>query len=175
MVLTINLTNAVVLFLLKLLVIAGGILGKLSFWTYPGLGGFPFTPFGRSFQDGDSKLFAQMSSAILTQEDIRWASIYMWSLNKRDFSCLLRLACENPEPAHIYSRAGELLASAAHWTSETLKWKGIYNPKYSKILDSVKLASNKNSSTDCKRVYPCDAPFVRGNKYKIVKSSKGSK
>lgn len=110
--LTINLTNAVILAHLKAIVIIAGIFGKFSFWTFPGLGGVPYTPFARSFQAQDAKPASEIETSLLSQEDIRWASTYMWSLNKRDFTCLYRLACENPESARIYVHAGQLLDSA---------------------------------------------------------------
>lgn len=144
--LTINLTNAVILALLKAVVIIAGIFGKFSFWTYPGkysnvllritfdinfemslivllcdlgLGGIPFSPFARSFQVEDAKVVSELESSLLSQEDIRWASMYMWALNKNgDFSCLYRLACENRDTARVYVHAGNILDKAF----QQIKW-----------------------------------------------------
>lgn len=114
-VLTFNLTNAFILMLLKGLLIGAGILGKISLWKFPFLGGF--APIGRSLNlnniDTDSEIFESWFS----NEDFRWASAYMWAINKEDFGCLYRLACENPESAKGYLYGGKLLRKMFKATS----------------------------------------------------------
>ena len=177
-VLTINLTNAVILAGLKVIVIIAGIFGKFSFWTYPGLGGIPFHPFARSFQRSftvsaeSEPIIDEMDSLLVSSEDIRWSWVYMWSLNKRDFSCLNRMACENRDSAQVYSHAAHLMDSFLD--KYRLPWIG-YNPRYRAILDSVDEAIKLPLDTNCRTRYPCEsAPFTR-RQVKIKPKSDESK
>ncbi len=118
--LTFNLTNAFILAILKGVVIGAGILGKISFWKFPGLGGmrsFMNDVDGSGNDDGlhdsqDNLLASQISNSIFSDEDYRWASTYMWAINKKDFGCLYLLACENKQSTKVYLAAGKVLNDA---------------------------------------------------------------
>jgi hypothetical protein len=108
-VLTFNLTNFFILVVLKAIVIVAGILGKISFWKYPGLGGIRSFSSSFPFNNIESPIY----DSIYSDEDMRWSSTFIWAINKNDFGCLFRLACENHKSAQIYLNAGRIFNRAA--------------------------------------------------------------
>ena len=111
-VLTFNITNGLILLLFKGIVIGAGILGGISFWKYPNLGGVSQFRTTNS-TESDDDIANQIYYSIFSDEDKRWAWAYFWAINKKDFGCLYKLACENRQAAEIYLYAGRFFSKTA--------------------------------------------------------------
>ncbi|KAK5643573.1 hypothetical protein RI129_007418 [Pyrocoelia pectoralis] len=133
-VVSLNLTNLVVLVLLKALIFAAGSLGAGA-WK----GGY-----GRSL-DGEEKLF--------TDEELLFFLSYLTGKPK-DNGCLQNIACLQPQQARKYAAAGKMLLKTASSMSINA------DPSYEQVLQELQEAASWGSvGGDCKR-YSCG---VKGN------------
>ncbi|XP_054169076.1 uncharacterized protein LOC128966252 [Oppia nitens] len=164
-VLTFNITNALILLGLKAILIGAGILGKISFWKYPNLGGVPS---GRVLNSSDhlaDQTANQLYYSLISNEDIRWSSAYIWAINKNDFGCLYQLACQKRHSANIYLKNGRYLAKTIDTIFSYLNVS--YNKHYYEIIlngiqeamDSSGGNSGDVDDDECQTKYRCSAPF----------------
>ncbi|CAG0898675.1 unnamed protein product [Darwinula stevensoni] len=135
-VLTLNLTNLVILLVLKGILIAIGIAGGFGFG---GLFG------GRSFET--KKSFFQT-------DDLRWMMTYMIGTYDADYSCLNLLACLDPDNAHEYVMGAKLMIKGGKAVSDFSRGWIPYNTKYEQIVRD--LQAGAEYAGQCERKYHCD-------------------
>ncbi|KAB0800172.1 hypothetical protein PPYR_08052 [Photinus pyralis] len=128
-VVSLNVTNLVVLVLLKALIFAAGSLGAGA-WK----GGY-----ARSL-DGEEKLF--------TDEELLFFLSYLTG-KPNDNGCLQNIACLQPQQARKYAAAGKMLLK----TASTMSIHA--DPTYDQVLQELQEAASWGSvGGDCKR-YSC--------------------
>ncbi|XP_041981611.1 uncharacterized protein LOC121735009 [Aricia agestis] len=93
-VLSLNLTNLVILIVLKALVLAAGFFGAGA-WK----GGHHY---GRSLDDNKNATY-------LSEDEIMLYLSYLIGHQTRDYGCLYRLSCQKPHQASVYAAGAELL------------------------------------------------------------------
>ncbi|XP_022114708.2 uncharacterized protein LOC110992983 isoform X2 [Pieris rapae] len=91
-VLSLNLTNLVILIVLKALVLAAGFFGA---------GAWKGHHYARSFEDNNS--------SYITEDEILLYLSYLVGQQSQDYGCLYRLSCQRPKQAAIYASGAELL------------------------------------------------------------------
>ncbi|KAI5646307.1 hypothetical protein NE865_01769 [Phthorimaea operculella] len=97
-VLSLNLTNLVILIVLKALILAAGFFGAGA-WK----GGHHY---GRSLDDNKNATY-------ITEDEIMLYLSYLAGQQAKDYSCLYRLSCQRPQQAALYSSGAELLLQGA--------------------------------------------------------------
>ncbi|XP_053608828.1 uncharacterized protein LOC128674359 isoform X2 [Plodia interpunctella] len=97
-VLSLNLTNLVILIVLKALILAAGFFGAGA-WK----GGHHY---GRSLDDNKNASF-------ITEEELLLYLSYLTGQQSKDYGCLYRMSCKKPEQAGMYSSGAELLLQGA--------------------------------------------------------------
>ncbi|CAH4034586.1 unnamed protein product [Pieris brassicae] len=92
-VLSLNLTNLVILIVLKALVLAAGFFGA---------GAWKGHHYARSFEDSKN-------ASYITEDEILLYLSYLVGQQSQDYGCLYRLSCQRPKQAAIYASGAELL------------------------------------------------------------------
>ncbi|CAG4961804.1 unnamed protein product [Colias eurytheme] len=92
-VLSLNLTNLVILIVLKALVLAAGFFGA---------GAWKGHHYGRSLEDNKN-------ASYITEDEILLYLSYLVGQQTQDYGCLYRLACQKPHQAAIYASGAELI------------------------------------------------------------------
>ncbi|XP_023952885.2 uncharacterized protein LOC112056663 isoform X2 [Bicyclus anynana] len=92
-VLSLNLTNLVILIVLKALVLAAGFFGA---------GAWKGHNYGRSLEDNKNVSY-------LTEDEIMLYLSYLSGQQSQDFGCLYRIACLKPHQSALYASGAELL------------------------------------------------------------------
>lgn len=90
-VLTLNLTNLIIMLVIKAIIFGFGFLGS----------------FGRRSSD------SSFPPTLLDQNDLMLTMSYALGSATHDYSCLYRTACEEPEAAHRYMTASKMLLKGA--------------------------------------------------------------
>jgi len=107
-VLTLNLTNVVILIILKVIIFVGGLFVLNSTSSYGGLGGL----FGRR-EDGDVN-GDRPAAAAITTTDLRGGMCFLlYTSGAEDrLGCLLQAACQDPVTADSYLSAAKMWSQA---------------------------------------------------------------
>ncbi|CAF4856259.1 unnamed protein product [Pieris macdunnoughi] len=92
-VLSLNLTNLVILIVLKALVLAAGFFGA---------GAWKGHHYARSFE-------GNKNASYITEDEILLYLSYLVGQQSQDYGCLYRLSCQRPGQAAIYASGAELL------------------------------------------------------------------
>ncbi|XP_045452066.1 uncharacterized protein LOC123661114 [Melitaea cinxia] len=92
-VLSLNLTNLVILIVLKALILAAGFFGA---------GAWKGNYYARSLDDNKNVTY-------LTEDEIMLYLSYLAGQQSQDYGCLYRLSCQKPQQAALYSSGAELL------------------------------------------------------------------
>jgi len=145
-VLTLNLTNLIILVVIKAIVI---VFGMFAFGG--GLGNlFGGNPFGRSADAGPEPW--------VDQQDLLLMLTYLLSDDGRDYDCLNRVACEAPERAKQYISAGNLLMTGAKFADGIVS----VDHKYGEVLTGMQKAIYHGQSGGvCSLRYACDKRSAR--------------
>ncbi|XP_049874965.1 uncharacterized protein LOC126373051 isoform X2 [Pectinophora gossypiella] len=97
-VLSLNLTNLVILIVLKALILAAGFFGAGA-WK----GGHHYA---RSLDDNKNATY-------ITEDEILLYLSYLSGQQSKDYGCLYRLSCQRPQQAALYSSGADLLLQGA--------------------------------------------------------------
>ncbi|XP_032518322.2 uncharacterized protein LOC116770811 [Danaus plexippus] len=92
-VLSLNLTNLVILIVLKALILAAGFFGA---------GAWKGHHYGRSLDDNKN-------ASYITEDEILLYLSYLVGQRNNDYGCLYRLSCQKPHQAALYSSSAELI------------------------------------------------------------------
>ncbi|CAG9583114.1 unnamed protein product [Danaus chrysippus] len=92
-VLSLNLTNLVILIVLKALILAAGFFGA---------GAWKGHHYGRSLDDNKN-------ASYITEDEILLYLSYLVGQQNNDYGCLYRLSCQKPRQAALYSSSAELI------------------------------------------------------------------
>ncbi|CAH0726919.1 unnamed protein product, partial [Brenthis ino] len=92
-VLSLNLTNLVILIVLKALILAAGFFGA---------GAWKGNHYGRSLDDNKNATY-------ITEDEIMLYLSYLAGQQSQDYGCLYRLSCQKPHQAALYASGAELL------------------------------------------------------------------
>ncbi|KAL4711158.1 hypothetical protein ACJJTC_009529 [Scirpophaga incertulas] len=92
-VLSLNLTNLVILIVLKALILAAGFFGA---------GAWKGNHYARSLDDN-------LNASYITEDEILLYLSYLSGQHRKDYGCLYRVACQKPEQAAMYSSGADLL------------------------------------------------------------------
>ncbi|XP_055597754.1 uncharacterized protein LOC129747521 [Uranotaenia lowii] len=132
-VLSLNLTNLLILFLLKALIFAAGLIGAGSWGGYAR---------GRSIDDGS--LFYPGETSLMVG--------YLAAEGSGQEGCLLQSACRSPHTANEYSRAAQALVKGAEiFDPEIPK-----NVKYNRMLAQLERSISEGlQGAPCEMIYPC--------------------
>lgn len=93
-VLTLNLTNLIILIIIKVIILGFGFVGS-------------FGSFGRRSSEESFPV------PLIDKTDMMMALSYALGSSTDDFNCLNRMACEEPEAAHRYMTASKILLKTA--------------------------------------------------------------
>lgn len=127
-VLTLNLTNLIILVVIKAIIF-----------------GFGFVGTGRS---------TVTSLTPIDQSDMLMMLSYALSSSTQDYDCLYRVACEDTEKAHQYMTASKMLLKSAKVFNKFIG----YNPKYENVVYGIQEAIEfKNNGGQCSQQYVCKA------------------
>ncbi|XP_037073482.1 uncharacterized protein LOC119094529 [Pollicipes pollicipes] len=138
-VLTLNLTNLIILVVIKAIVI---VFGMFAFG-----GGFNLfgNTFGRSADSAESQPW-------LDRQDMLLMLTYLLSSDGAGYGCLDRVACEQPDRAKQYITAGKMLFSGAKMVDGILP----VDSKYEEVLDGMqKAVYHGQSGGVCSLRYRC--------------------
>ncbi|XP_055908228.1 uncharacterized protein LOC129943040 [Eupeodes corollae] len=133
-VLSLNLTNLLVIILLKVLIFAAGILGA-GHWSHYGRGR-SFAP-SSFFEDGEGHLITGFLAAQGSGND----------------GCLYQAACHSPVSAYEYARAAKALLNGI----EKFEGTTLNNPRYNDLIVLVeKAAYDGYKGNPCDKTYQCN-------------------
>ncbi|XP_028158512.1 uncharacterized protein LOC114351469 isoform X2 [Ostrinia furnacalis] len=136
-VLSLNLTNLVILIVLKALILAAGFFGAGA-WK----GGHHYA---RSLDDNKN-------ASYLTEDEVLLYLSYLSGQQKKDFGCLYRLSCQKPDQAALYSSGAELLLQGA----KLLQGNSIELEPYEDVSKGIKKAVEwGETGGPCESRYPC--------------------
>ncbi|CAK1582903.1 unnamed protein product [Parnassius mnemosyne] len=135
-VLSLNLTNLVILIILKALILAAGFFGA---GTWNG------NHYGRSIDEN-------MNAVHLTEDEILLYLSYLTGQQNKDYGCLYRLSCQKPHQASLYSSGAELMLQGAKlWQGNSIELK-----EYEDISDGIKQAAIfGEEGKSCEKLYKC--------------------
>ncbi|KAI8432082.1 hypothetical protein MSG28_004592 [Choristoneura fumiferana] len=136
-VLSLNLTNLVILIVLKALILAAGFFGAGA-WK----GGHHY---GRSLDDN-------MNVSYVTEDEILMYLSYLIGQQTQHFGCLYRLACQKPEQAAMYSSGADILLQGA----KLIQGNSLELQSYEDISKGIKQAAAwGEEGMSCDARYQC--------------------
>ncbi|XP_075976724.1 uncharacterized protein LOC142976965 isoform X2 [Anticarsia gemmatalis] len=136
-VLSLNLTNLVILIVLKALILAAGFFGAGA-WK----GGHYY---GRSLDDNKNATY-------ITEDEILLYLSYLAGQQKKDYGCLYLLSCQRPQQAGLYSSGSELLLQGV----KMFQGNSIDLEPYAEISTGIKQASEWGErGMNCETRYKC--------------------
>ncbi|CAB3244489.1 unnamed protein product [Arctia plantaginis] len=137
-VLSLNLTNLVILIILKALILAAGFFGAGA-WK----GGHYY---GRSLDDNKNVTY-------ITEEEILLYLSYIAGQQKKDYGCLYLLSCQKPQQAGLYASGSELLLQGARMLQGT---HNVDLEPYAEISRGIKQATEWGErGMNCDTRYKC--------------------
>ncbi|XP_063364654.1 uncharacterized protein LOC134653259 isoform X2 [Cydia amplana] len=137
-VLSLNLTNLVILIVLKALILAAGFFGAGA-WK----GGHHYA---RSLDDNTN-------ASYITEDEILLYLSYLAGQQSRDYGCLYRLSCKKPQQAALYSSGAEILLQGAR----LLQGNSIELEPYEEVSKGIKQASAwGEEGMNCDTHYQCE-------------------
>ncbi|XP_063538426.1 uncharacterized protein LOC134747732 isoform X2 [Cydia strobilella] len=137
-VLSLNLTNLVILIVLKALILAAGFFGAGA-WK----GGHHYA---RSLNDNTN-------ASYISEDEILLYLSYLAGQQSRDYGCLYRLACKKPHQAALYSSGAEILLQGAR----LLQGNSIELEPYEEVSKGIKQASAwGEEGMNCDNRYQCE-------------------
>jgi len=148
-VLTLNLTNLLILIVLKAIIFGIGLFyfGGVSFkgGHHGGGGG-----------DGWGRSLEEKKEAYMTQSELLLMLTYVLGSASENYECMYRVACEDPEKAKDYVSASKMLIKGAKYAKKYVS----YNPKYEEIVRGLNEAvshgkNHSNSEAQCRARYVC--------------------
>lgn len=128
-VLTLNLTNLIIILVIKAVLIGLGIFG---------FGGLGAAAAGRS-----------ATSNYMEDRDVIWGLTYILSRSIDNYDCLNKLACQDPQGAKNYLFASKMMLKGAKMTKGFL---GSYDPQYEHIVYGIQEAMDYQGR--CDEVFP---------------------
>ncbi|KAJ2951757.1 hypothetical protein O0L34_g13924 [Tuta absoluta] len=136
-VLSLNLTNLVILIVLKALILAAGFFGAGA-WK----GGHHY---GRSLDDNKNATY-------ITEDEIMLYLSYLAGQQTKDYSCLYRLSCQRPQQAALYSSGAELLLQGV----KLIQGNNIELDQYEEVSRGIREAASRGEGGDpCEKRYHC--------------------
>ncbi|KAJ0176203.1 hypothetical protein K1T71_008377 [Dendrolimus kikuchii] len=138
-VLSLNVTNLVILIILKALILAAGFFGAGAWKS----GHY----YGRSIDDNKN-------AAYVTEDEILLYLSYLTGQQNKDYGCLYRLSCQRPQQAGLYYSGAELLLQGAKLLQGNDE---VLNP-YEEISKGIKQAVKWGEEG-----MPCEARYRCGN------------
>ncbi|KAL0828924.1 hypothetical protein ABMA28_003824 [Loxostege sticticalis] len=136
-VLSLNLTNLVILIVLKALILAAGFFGAGA-WK----GGHHYA---RSLDDNKN-------ASYITEDEVMLYLSYLSGTQKKDYGCLYRLSCQKPDQAALYSSGAQLLLQGA----KLLQGNSIELEPYEDVSRGIKQAVEwGETGGPCESRYPC--------------------
>ncbi|XP_054265251.1 uncharacterized protein LOC128988079 [Macrosteles quadrilineatus] len=134
-VLSLNLTNMIILLVLK------GLLLGAAMW---GTGAWK----GRSVDE----VVSPPSISLLTESELVLLISYLMGEGDNKYDCFLRVACQEPKKAREYLAAGTMLIKGAKAMGKIIP----INPKYERLLQELHRAVQYSSSGGvCDQRYSC--------------------
>ncbi|CAG4996835.1 unnamed protein product [Parnassius apollo] len=135
-VLSLNLTNLVILIILKALILAAGFFGA---------GAWKGNHYGRSIDEN-------MNAVYLTEDEILLYLSYLTGQQNKDYGCLYRLSCQKPHQASLYSSGAELMLQGAKlWQGNNIELE-----EYEDISNGIKQAAIfGEEGKPCEKLYKC--------------------
>lgn len=129
-VLTLNLTNLIILVVIKAIIFGFGFLGAGA---------------------GRSNGFQGVN---IDQSDMMMMMSYSLGSTSDDYDCLYRVACEDPAKAHQYMTASKMLLKGAKVFKNVVG----YNSKYEDVVYGIQEAIEfRNNGGQCSQQYVCKA------------------
>lgn len=128
-VLTLNLTNLIIILVIKAVLIGLGIFG---------FGGLGAAAAGRS-----------ATTNYMEDRDVIWGLTYILSRSIDNYDCLNKLACQDPQGAKNYLFASKMMLKGAKMTKGFL---GTYDPQYEHIVYGIQEAMDYQGR--CDEVFP---------------------
>ncbi|XP_022827185.1 uncharacterized protein LOC111356905 isoform X1 [Spodoptera litura] len=136
-VLSLNLTNLVILIVLKALILAAGFFGAGA-WK----GGHYY---GRSLDDNKNVTY-------ISEDEILLYLSYLAGQQKKDYGCLYLLSCQRPQQASMYSSGAELLLQG----TRMLQGDSVDLEPYAEIAMGIKQAAEwGEGGMNCETRYKC--------------------
>ncbi|KAM3962020.1 uncharacterized protein ACR2FA_003915 [Aphomia sociella] len=136
-VLSLNLTNLVILIVLKALILAAGFFGAGA-WK----GGHHY---GRSLDDNKNATY-------ITEDEILLYLSYLTGQQSKDYTCLYKISCEKPQQIGMYSSGAELLLQGI----KMLQGNSIELKQYEEITNGIKEATEWGErGMPCSTRYRC--------------------
>nr|XP_049700456.1 uncharacterized protein LOC110379801 isoform X1 [Helicoverpa armigera] len=137
-VLSLNLTNLVILIVLKALILAAGFFGAGA-WK----GGHH--DYGRSLDDNKN-------ASYITEDEILLYLSYLAGQQKKDYGCLYLLSCQKPQQAGLYSSGAELLLQGA----KIVQGDSVDLEPYAEVSMGIKQAAEwGEGGMNCETRYKC--------------------
>ncbi|KAG7302214.1 hypothetical protein JYU34_013692 [Plutella xylostella] len=136
-VLSLNLTNLVILVVLKALILAAGFFGA---------GAWKGHHYGRSLEDN-------LNATYISEDELYLYLAYLSGRQSGRYGCLYRLACARPRQAAPYASGAELLMQGA----KLLQGNDIELSEYEEISSGIKEATSWGE-----RGLPCDTQYQCG-------------
>ncbi|RVE46957.1 hypothetical protein evm_008341 [Chilo suppressalis] len=135
-VLSLNLTNLVILIVLKALILAAGFFGA---------GAWKGNHYARNLDDNKN-------ASYLTEEEILLYLSYLSGQRDKNFGCLYRLSCQKPDQAGLYSSGAEILLQGA----KLLRGYSYELSEYEDITKGIKQAVDWGErGGECAKRYEC--------------------
>ncbi|XP_038212606.1 uncharacterized protein LOC119832875 isoform X2 [Zerene cesonia] len=135
-VLSLNLTNLVILIVLKALVLAAGFFGA---------GAWKGHHYGRSLEDNKN-------ASYITEDEILLYLSYLVGQQTQDYGCLYRLACQKPHQAAIYASGAELILQG----TKLVQGNSIDLEPYENVSRGIQVATARGEQgKPCDKIYQC--------------------
>jgi len=142
-VLTLNLTNLLILIVLKAIIFGIGLFyfGGVSF---------------KGGHDGWGRSLDIKKDPLLSQSELLLMMTYVLGSTTDNYDCMYRVACEDPTKANDYLNASNMLLKGAKYAKKFLS----YNPKYEDVVRGLHDAvAHRKNGGDCRARYICsDVP-----------------
>ncbi|CAL8111396.1 unnamed protein product [Orchesella dallaii] len=154
-VLTLNLTNLLILVVLKAIIFGIGLFyfGGISFkGNHGGDGGH-----GGGWGSGHGRSLVEKNRPFMSQGELLLVMTYILGAAEKDnYECMYRVACEDPSQAKDYLKASKMIMTGVKYAKKFIS----VNPKYEDIVRGLQDAvAHKANGGDCKARYVCkDVP-----------------
>ncbi|CAB0010248.1 unnamed protein product [Nesidiocoris tenuis] len=135
-VLSLNVTNLIILLVLK------GLLFGASYWGGGGYyGGYPYK--ARSLE----------TSELINEQEVMLITSFLMGDAEKDFSCLYRVACQDPSKSKSYVQGAKILLKTSKIFSEYVGYDEKYETLVRELQDAVDFGTKYGT---CEQKYSCN-------------------
>ncbi|KAF6205308.1 hypothetical protein GE061_019478 [Apolygus lucorum] len=133
-VLSLNVTNLIILLVLK------GLLFGATYWGGGGYGGYPYKARSLDTQE------------IISENEVMLITSYLMGDVDKDYSCLYRVACQDPKKSKNYLQGAKILLKGSKIFSDYVGYDEKYETLVRDLQDAIEFGTRYGT---CEQKYTC--------------------